>query len=270
MGIERLHGVEIVVDAPRRTLQPQQYMKVLVETRLALEEVDRLALPGRQPRLDWVIEDVSVNGVHRAVIVPRLIPEKRSTPTVVATTIGLVHGVDQLRQRAEIPPLFSASTVGRVSQMGRPVGDRVTAVHIRSTDDGDEAIVDEATVDHAKQATHTARRAFGSVEGRLEVLSRRTRSGIRGLVVEDRTHRAVTVLAAPDAIEQLRHAWGRRVRVAGELLRNAVGQPIRLDMTELCELPPRETVSAWELLGTAPDYTGNLTTEEFIRQVRRG
>lgn len=47
---ERLHGVEIVVDAPWRSLQPQRYMKVLTETRLALREVDQLALPGREPR----------------------------------------------------------------------------------------------------------------------------------------------------------------------------------------------------------------------------
>lgn len=266
---ERLHGIEIVVDAPRRTLQPQQYMRVLVETRLALEEVDKLALPGRQQRLDWVIEDVSVNGVHRAVIVPRHIPHKRTIPTVTGTTAGLVRGVERLHEKAEIPPLFSSATVGRVSEIGKPVGDRVTAVHIRSTDDNEQATVDSTTVEHAKRATHTARQAFGSVEGRLDVLARR-RGRVSALVVDDRTRRAVTVRAADDDAEQLRQAWGERVRVGGVLLRNAAGQPIRLDMTEMMVLPGREPVSAWDILGVAPDYTGDMTTEEFIAHARRG
>ncbi|GAB3856516.1 hypothetical protein GCM10029963_53020 [Micromonospora andamanensis] len=265
---ERLHGVEIVVDAPRRSLQPQQYMKVLTETRLALQEVDKAALPGRLPRLEWVIEDISVNGVHRAVIVPQRIPVKRTVLTVTGTTVGLVRGVESLRQKAEIPPLFSVATVGRLPAMAT-IGDQIRAVHIRATDDDKVATVDEAAVEHAKRATQVGRRTFGSVEGRLEVLSR-SRAGIRVLVVNERTRRAVTVRAADDAREQLRVAWGERVRVAGELVRNPAGQPIRLDMTEMRVLPELKRVSAWDILGVAPDYTGDLTTEEFIRHARRG
>ncbi|HEX5543602.1 MAG TPA: hypothetical protein VFX60_18965 [Micromonospora sp.] len=259
----------IVVDAPRRTLRPQEYMVVLDQTRLALEEIDRIVLPNpQQPRLDWVIEDTSVNGVHRAVIVPRVIPANRRPPTVTATTTGLVHGVDQLRQRAEIPPLFSASTVERIARIGKRVGERASAVHLSSTDDSDEAIVDQTTVEHAKQATHLARSAYGSVQGRLSVLSARRR-GISASVMEEHSGRVVTVRAADDATEQLRQAWGKRVQCAGVLTRNAVGQPIRLDLTELRVLPEQVRVSASDILGIAPDYTGNLTTEEFIRHVRR-
>lgn len=265
---EQLHGIEIVVDAPRRTLQPQQYMKVLTEIRLALQEVDKAALPGRQPRLEWVIDDISVNGVHRAVIVPQRIPAKRTILTVTGTTTGLVRGVESLREKAEIPPLFSVATVSRLPAMAE-IGNQVRAIHIRSTDDGEQATINEAAVEHAKKATQTGLRTFGSVEGTLEVLSN-SRRGIRALVVNERTRRAVTVRAADDAREQLREAWGERVRIGGELVRNSAGQPLRVDMTEMLVLPGRERVSAWDILGIAPGYTGDLTTEEFIRYARRG
>ncbi len=257
-----------MVDAPRRSLQPQRYMKVLTETRLALREVDQLALPGREPRLEWVINDISVNGVHRAVFVPQRIPPERAVPTVTSTTVGLVRGVESLHQKAEVPPLFSVATVGRLPAMAT-FGDRIRAVHIRATDTDEVATVDEVTVEHAKRATQVGRRTFGSVEGRLEMLSS-SRKGLRALVVNERTRRAVSVRTADDAREQLRVAWRERVRVAGELFRNPAGQPIRLDMTEMRVLPDRERVSAWDILGVAPDYTGALTTEEFIEHARRG
>ncbi len=56
--------------------------------------------------------------------------------------------------------------------------------------------------------------------------------------------------------------------VGGELHRNVLGQAVRLDMTELQVLPERSATSTFDILGISPNWTGDLSTEEFMRQVR--
>ncbi|WP_433793287.1 hypothetical protein [Actinoplanes sp. CA-252034] len=87
-------------------------------------------------------------------------------------------------------------------------------------------------------------------------------------MLNEETRRAITVRAAPDQADVLRDAWGKRVLVGGELQRNIAGQALRLDMTEIRILPERTSVSAYDILGIAPGWTGDLTTDEYMQQVR--
>jgi hypothetical protein len=264
--------IEVAIDGPPRAVGVRAYTQVLEQVLLSLEEIDRFVLPGRTPRIDWAIADLSVNGALRAVIAPRRTPPRRPIGTVSAPAVGFVSGVSSLKRLPEIPALFSPLTVDRVLHIGKPVGaNGVERVDIRSVGlDTEVAVIDSETVDHARRAVSVSRKAFGSIIGRLDVLNGRPRTGLRAQVLIEGTRRAVTVRAAPDHAALLREAWWQRVIVAGELRRNAVGQPILLDMTELTILPEREVVSARDILGIAPDWTGDLTTEEFIRQARRG
>ncbi|MFI7434258.1 hypothetical protein [Micromonospora haikouensis] len=264
--------VEVAVGGPPRSIGVRAYTQLLEQVLLSLEEIDRFALPGRTPRIDWAVADLAVNGEIRAVLAPRRTPPRRPPGTVSAPAIGLVAGVGQLREIAEIPQLFSPLTVERVQNIGRPVGENgIDRVEIRHV--GPEpatAVVDRATVDHARKAVSISRTAFGSLIGRLDVLTGRPRTGPRAQVLIEGTRQAITVRAAPDQANLLREAWQKRVAISGELRRNAAGQPIHLDLTELMILPERRRVTAWDILGIAPSWTGDLTTEEFVRQARRG
>jgi hypothetical protein len=69
----------------------------------------------------------------------------------------------------------------------------------------------------------------------------------------------------------LHAAWNKRVVAGGILTRNAAGQAVRLDLEELILLPDEtEQISAWNLLGIDPDYTGALSTDEYLDRTRRG
>ncbi|MEU5791446.1 hypothetical protein ABZ754_27445 [Micromonospora purpureochromogenes] len=264
--------LEVAIEGPPRSIGVRAYTQLLEQVLLSLEEIDRFALPGRTPRIDWAVEDLAVNGEIRAVIAPKRTPLRRPPGTVAAPAMGLVAGVVHLREIAEIPELFSPLTVERVQNIGRPIGENgIDHVEIRHVGPQPAtAVVDRETVDHARKAVSISRTAFGSLVGRLDVLTGRSRTGPRAQVLIEGTRQAVTVRAAPDQANLLREAWQRRVAVSGELRRNSAGQPIQLDLTELAILPERLRVTAWDILGIAPNWTGDLTTEEFVRQARRG
>jgi len=264
--------VEVAVEGPPRSIGVRSYTQLLEQVLLSLEEIDRFALPGPTPRIDWAVADLAVNGEIRAVLAPRRTPPRRPPGTVSMPAINLVSGVGQLKEIAEIPEFFSPLTVERVKNIGRPIGSHgIERVEIRHVGPAPAiAVVDRETVDHARRAVSISRTAFGSLIGRLDVLTGRSRTGPRAQVLIEGTRQAVTVRAAPDQADMLRDAWQKRVAVAGELRRNAAGQPIQLDLTELTILPERRPLSAWEILGIAPKWTGDLTTEEFIREARRG
>jgi hypothetical protein len=101
-------GVEVEIDGPPRSIGVRAYTQLLNEVRLALEEVDKFALPGRTPRIDWAVQDLSVNGGIRAVFAPRRVPPRRPVVTVAASAAGFVGGVNLLQQST---PLGNDQTV---------------------------------------------------------------------------------------------------------------------------------------------------------------
>lgn len=69
--------------------------------------------------------------------------------------------------------------------------------------------------------------------------------------------------------EALRAAWDQWVVVSGRLTRDDCGTPVRIRMDGIEVIPVREPISAKDILGIAPDWTGALTTEEWIAEARR-
>ncbi|WP_157240671.1 hypothetical protein [Catenuloplanes japonicus] len=262
--------MEVSIDGPRRAVGVRAYTRLLDQVLLSLEEVDRVALPGRVARLEWAVEDLSFKGGLKAVIAPRKVPRLRPFGTVSTPALSLVSGIKNLHATPEIPQFFSPGIVERVEQIGRPVGDNgIERVEIRPLSHGSvSAVVDFETVSNARQAINVSRRSWGSIQGQLDVIKANTRSGPRAQVLIEGTRRAITVRASADQANTLRDAWGKRVLVGGELHRNVLGQAVRLDMTELQVLPERSATSTFDILGISPNWTGDLSTEEFMRQVR--
>ncbi len=69
--------------------------------------------------------------------------------------------------------------------------------------------------------------------------------------------------------EQAIAALGSRVIVSGRIRRNLKGIPVRVNTKRLRALPvENEVPSLDELMGSIPDLTGDLSTEEFVRMLR--
>lgn len=266
---------EVVLQAGQG-IDARAYTDTLSSWVLALEEMDRLALPGRTPRLDWAVTDLdrSPEGGFRINLQPRRLPARRLPSTWLVPGQTLVAGVEALEAQPDVPELFSPSLVARVQNVGGHLGkDGIEAMWITSLNGerGPGARVTERVVHNAAEAVRPVEQAYSSIHGRLDTLSLRGRRGLKAAVVDDRSRRAVTCTLGRLDGQVLQDAFGKHVILAGLLSRNASGQPLRLEADELELLPPgQEPMSAADLLGVAPDWTGDLTTDDYIDFVRRG
>jgi hypothetical protein len=69
--------------------------------------------------------------------------------------------------------------------------------------------------------------------------------------------------------EQAIAALGSRVIVSERIRRNLKGIPVRVNTERLRALPvENEVPSLDDLMGSIPDLTGDLSTEEFVRMLR--
>ncbi|MEU9655028.1 hypothetical protein [Streptomyces chartreusis] len=264
-------ALEVRIAPTSSRLDLKTYTQILGEVRLSLEEVDRTALPVRSPRLRWAIKDMTMERDVRIVLVPAVVPAKRSLQSIAAPLNGFVDGVELLTESPKIPPFFSERTVARVGHIGKHIGPGgIEQVAVTSLN-GDQhtAVVDEGTVTNATRAVLPAKSAFSSVTGTLDVLSHGKGSSPRALIRDPRTRHAVRVVAHSDHSEMLRNAWGRRVIASGLLQRNSEGQTVSLQMTDLEVLPDqRGPMDPADILGINPRITGDLSTAEYLKQVR--
>jgi hypothetical protein len=72
-------------------------------------------------------------------------------------------------------------------------------------------------------------------------------------------------------IEKVLQSLGNMVIVSGEIFSNAKGEPVKVAVSGfgLIEGTGRIPTVA-ELTGSDPDFTGGLSTEDYIRSIRRG
>jgi hypothetical protein len=150
----------------------------------------------------------------------------------------------------------------------------VTGVVVRYVPDEDLAAADEAQVS-TRGAANIIRllpvhhKAIGSVEGTLEAVS--LHRGGRFTVYEYRTKKAVkSSFEREQWLEGIRAALGKRVEVGGLVEYNVRGEPLAIKIDRLRILGEGRLPTTRELGGSDPDFTGDMSTDEFIRTIRGG
>ena len=112
--------------------------------------------------------------------------------------------------------------------------------------------------------------SLGSVEGRLELVS--LHPGRRRFnVCHALTGKTVRCSLPPELEEVAKGGLGKRVIVAGLVSYDEKGIPFSVQSERLRIVKEdRELPSVKDMVGLAPDITGELSTEEYIRTLRGG
>ena len=112
-------------------------------------------------------------------------------------------------------------------------------------------------------------KSVGTVEGRLEFVNIHADQNIFRICSAISPER-VTCSFRPDKIEEAREALGRKIRVLGELTCPKGSKFPKTVKVEAIELLPEDgdLPSLMDLRGIAPDITGDLSSEEFVRNLR--
>jgi len=248
----------------------RSYTSLLDQILLALEELDRVAVPGRASRPEWAVRDISTAaGQLRLLLSPRTLPRARGEETLARAGSALVAGVLALSEEPEIPILFSETTVLRVDAIGSRIGHGgVAGVGLTSINGvtSDTAYVSEAVQRNAAEAVEPATVAYSSLIGKLDVISARRERRRIGLLTEAGRPVLCDVQRLPRQI--ILDAFEQRVLVSGRLRRNSRGQPVRLDVDAIEEVTEPAPVLARDLLGAAPELTDGLSTEDYMAVVR--
>ena len=112
-------------------------------------------------------------------------------------------------------------------------------------------------------------KSIGTVEGRLEFVNIHADQNMFRICSAIPPER-VTCSFRPDKIEEALEALGRKIRVLGELTCPKGDRFPRTVKVETIELLPEDgdLPSLMDLRGIAPDITGDLSSEEFVRNLR--
>ena len=110
----------------------------------------------------------------------------------------------------------------------------------------------------------------GSVEGKLEMVS--IHASPRFAIYHAISGHSVRCKFDPhQLLDVVKEALGKRVIVSGLVHFNFKHEPIRVEIEDLMILPKEDELpSPSEIRGMAPDFTGDLTTEEYLRRLRSG
>lgn len=264
-----MSAVELGIRRDAGGVSVRAYTQLLTHVLAMLEEIDRLATPGRVGRPEWAVRSVSESAsTLRMTLLPRTLPRHRDLDSLSVPPQALVSGVEALAEVPEIPRLFSATVVSRVDEVGQQVGRRgVAGVLMASVNGGRTAEVPltEEVQRNARRAVEPSSISWSSVVGILDVISARRERRQIGLL----TDRGAVVCNVQNLSRDLVfRAFERRVVAAGLLKRNARGQAVRLDAESLEILSDKPSASARDLLGAAPNVTGGLSDEEFMGRLR--
>lgn len=110
---------------------------------------------------------------------------------------------------------------------------------------------------------------FGSIEGALEGID--IHGKFECAIYTDLGGHRVAIEFEETKLGTVMQAFGRRVLARGTITSNKLGRPIRIHAETIEVLPSDEELpSIDDLVGIAPEITGRLSTNEYIRSLREG
>lgn len=268
-------GLEVRVREGRERAEVGRFTRTLDEIVLALREIDRTYLM-RGTRATWILADLDHDGDEMVVRLEAR-PSTRGRPTedMLVPMRAFVEGAARLYVAAEVPRLFTATTVERIAVLAQPHrGVQTVSLALYNGQVGARVDLSDNVLRHAREAVRTHEISYGSVTGVLDSLTanHRQRGAMRVSIYEPAQRQAVGGNIAEGMAEELRALWRHRVLAGGKVRRNQRGQVIRIDIDRLEPMPEDNLgrPSTQQLLGVAPDWLEGQAVDEFLRDVRRG
>ena len=121
---------------------------------------------------------------------------------------------------------------------------------------------------NAAETPGPSHRTLGSLIGRLVRSS--AQDGSAYCILDRHTGWATAVTCDIEHLGAITGALGETVIASGELWRDEHGAPQRLKLTGLRAIDQDDLPSVADVSGIAPHFTGGLSSEEYVRQLRDG
>jgi hypothetical protein len=240
-----------------------------------LRELDS-AISGRGGNsLNWYVENLSKNGSLTLEVQSKVKPPPKDAKprkdVSVAVANSFITTFENIQDRGISPPYLSEYGLEKLQAM-------MGLLHKNGAKSFVATAVDQSrSISVTEQAEKTLRALLpptriydGTVEGRLETVS--VHKEKKFVIYHSLTRKAITCAIASDTDLQLAtNSLGRKVMVFGRISVNVKNEPLRVSVTSIRVLGAGKRLpSASELTGSDPFFVGDMTTDEYIRSIRRG
>ena len=233
-----------------------------------LQDYDLAISRGQSASLEWLITDVSTGSLVVETEPRSLLVGKNFGPEVAKV---YVDGWARIEHEGMSPPYLTEQGMEAARRIVRRIGKEGIEGIVVSGPEQSVTISPEASA-RLDQLIPVKYRSLGSAEGTLETIS--IHGSPRFTIYHSRTKKAIRCdipTTESKLLGRAKEALGRRVYASGRLERNARGEPIRIKAEHLRILRERDELpTSAELGGKYPDFTGGLTSEEYVRRMRDG
>ncbi|HEY9414418.1 MAG TPA: hypothetical protein VIQ30_06655 [Pseudonocardia sp.] len=264
--------LRVTLPGPEGSADARRALAILQKLVALLSHVEDAAMKRRTPKAD----DRSVWGFTSLGLGSTVCTLEGNRPRGGATVDTLanvaewtVDGFAAAERRAELPRHWSgrAGSVGAdLGQMlGREAAKGMILELLRNKHPVRKVIVTRSSGEHLRSALSTHRRSIGSVIGRLDTVTLHGKYEA-GVWSELGGERAAIQFDA-DQVDQIRAAWGKRVEVAGVIIRDAEDKPLTVRMRSL-EVLRDDGPPLAGLVGFDPDFTGGMDPGDYLRKLR--
>lgn len=256
-------------DAGGGSIDFQTMLRVFGACARMLSQVER-DLAGRNARpSQWQIKDTGI-GSFTMELETRPTESSRNGPDPAQVASILIDGANCLEHNRDIPPELKEATLKEMRSVAGALKSHNIEHELLVTSDATGQIgrISHPMARQINRMLLKERVSIGSVEGKLELVS--LHKGDRKFnVYHSITGKAVRCDLSLALEKEVIDALGRQVIVSGKVHRNLNGDPVRVAVERLRVLSEnRQIPTLDELMGSIPDLTGNLSTEEFIRMIR--
>ena len=247
------------------------FVSAINNTLRVLRDLDRRSSSDRRGTLQWVISGLS--GGSTVVELDTVVMRGDEDFSELVHR-KYVSGIERIARERATPEWFTADDMATIRQLARSlIRQGASGLDFTDTDSNQAAEITRKETRILQELVGTHHKAFGSIEGRIELVSIH-RSRRRFNLYHAITNKSIRC-NLPEQLEDVvfQAAQDRsRVIVSGLISYNAKGETISVAVNKpiRCLRLEHELPSPEKMLGIAPDITVDLSTEDYVRSLRDG
>jgi hypothetical protein len=230
----------------------------------ALGRISRDIGDDGRPATVYNVEELSYNSPMRIVVAPA--PGNEHIASVI---LHRFENVADAVTAGKSLDSYDAELLEDLRALAKPVGKQLKYATLLVNDIQYE--MNDAVARRVDTALEVDEECIGFIEGRLEQIN--IHEGTNTFHIYPDVGPRKVSCHFPNALrDDAIFAVGRRVEVSGTLkYRQGASFPHAIAVTALDPFPPEDELPTWEdLRGRAPDATGALSSEAFVREMRNG
>ena len=228
----------------------------------AIGKLSREVKEGDKPAAVFDVAELSYNSPLRVVLAP-----KPSDQHIAQLVLERFERVASAVTTGTSLDAFDSELLEDIRALAKPVGSNVKYATLYINDNQFE--LTDAVTQRVDVALAVDDECIGSIEGNLEQIN--IHHGANTFhIYPDVGPRKLSCYFPASLLDDAVFAVGRRVEVSGTMkYRRGATYPYAIAVSSIEPFPPDDELPTWEdLRGRAPDATGALSSEAFVRELR--